>query len=151
MQSRTFTSKADVYSFGVLLYEIFSGGGTPYAELLVGEVVQMVLAGHRLERPSRDTPDGVVELIRECTQLVVARRPAMATVHGWLQRALVSEEIRQSFVGAEPAAEPPMALGSWVAGMDTGVRLGGGASGDQGVNQDGDRGGLIDDADESAL
>lgn len=88
IKSRVYTSKADVYSFGVLVYEMFSHGGTPYAQLAVGEVLAMVEAGHRLDRPSFTTPQGIVELIRECTQMNMVRRPAMSVVRQWLERAV---------------------------------------------------------------
>lgn len=97
INSRVYTSKADVYSFGVLVFEIFSSGGTPYAELQVSEVLSMVEAGHRLGRPSRATPDGVIMLIRECTQMNVAKRPAMAGVRGWFEAAVGEPAVRISF------------------------------------------------------
>jgi serine/threonine protein kinase len=71
-----FTTKSDVYSYGVLLYEIFSGGATPFASLSTGEVMRAVTAGQRLARPRRDTPEDIVELLRDCTQLKVAQRPS---------------------------------------------------------------------------
>lgn len=77
-----------MYSFGVLCYEIFSRGAVPYAELAVEEVLTMVQAGHRLGQPSPTTPAGVLELIRECTQLHVAKRPSMALVASWFEHAV---------------------------------------------------------------
>lgn len=86
--TRTYTAKSDVYSMGVLLWEIYSGGATPYAELAAGEIMAAVRAGHRLARPTASTEEGVVALIRACTQMDVPRRPAMAEVLQRIQTML---------------------------------------------------------------
>ena len=75
-----YTTKSDVYSYGVLLYEIFSDGATPHAAVPTSEVLRAVEAGERLARPSSETPDAILDLIRACTQLTVAHRPSMASV-----------------------------------------------------------------------
>jgi ephrin-A len=96
VRSRTFTSKSDVYSFGVVVWEIFAGGATPYGDLQVQEVSAAVLSGsRRLPRPSPVTPDGVVQLIRRCTELNVGQRPSMAAVCEWLRQACEQPELRR--------------------------------------------------------
>lgn len=80
MTTRAYSAKSDVYSIGVLLWEIYSGGRTPFAELAIGEVVRAVLAGARLPRPSAETPQDIMAIIRACTALEVASRPNMARV-----------------------------------------------------------------------
>ena len=82
--TRVYTAKSDVYSFGVLLYEIFSRGATPHGNLASSEVLGMVKAGELLARPSRDTPAGVLDLMRACTVLNVSQRPSMTTVQARL-------------------------------------------------------------------
>ena len=72
---------------------MFSQGATPYADLNVTEIVELVLSGHQLRRPSVNAPLSVVELIRECTQLNVAKRPAMFTIEKWLTKAVDNPEI----------------------------------------------------------
>jgi serine/threonine protein kinase len=45
------TSKSDVWSFGVVMWEIYSFGRTPYHKLSQKEVVENVIKGFRMESP----------------------------------------------------------------------------------------------------
>lgn len=47
-----FTSKTDVWSFGVLLWEIMAMGYMPYSGCTNREVMQLVTSGGRLEPPA---------------------------------------------------------------------------------------------------
>jgi hypothetical protein len=49
--------------------------------------MRAVLAGERLARPHPDTPEDLVELIRDCTQLNVTQRPSMGRVQEQLSSA----------------------------------------------------------------
>lgn len=84
MTLKRYTTKSDVYSFGVLLWEIYSSGDTPYKHICGDDVVRMVLAGEKLQRPTPLTPDTIVKLIRSCTALPATGRPAMRAVHAQL-------------------------------------------------------------------
>eukprot|EP00117_Sycon_ciliatum_P039810 scpid36624/ scgid29356/ Tyrosine-protein kinase BTK; Bruton tyrosine kinase len=46
-----FSSKSDVWSFGILVWELFTGGKTPYPSFNNSQVLDQVLDGYRLERP----------------------------------------------------------------------------------------------------
>ena len=139
--TRMYTSKSDVYSFGVLLYEVFSGGATPYGDLANAEVLPMVRAGHRLQRPSHDTPDDVVALMRACTAAAPGERPSMAAV-------------RKRLAGRAGAAATAWAASGSGGAMAVNHRLllpGSGAGGEEGSGGEGDDGGPIDHGTESAL
>ena len=48
---RMYTAASDVWSFGILCWEVFSFGQTPYAKMGADEVVLSVTRGYRLPRP----------------------------------------------------------------------------------------------------
>ncbi len=50
LYSNRYTSKCDVWSFGILLWEMFSGGDTPYHGLSNGETRDLVENGRWGER-----------------------------------------------------------------------------------------------------
>ena len=69
-----YTSLCDVWSFGVLCWEVFSRGGTPYSGLSNTRSRQMISAGYRMPAPE-GTPDEVYQLMRRCWEYEPERRP----------------------------------------------------------------------------
>ncbi|NWS76319.1 KSYK kinase, partial [Crotophaga sulcirostris] len=74
-----FSSKSDVWSFGVLMWEAFSYGQKPYKGMKGGEVAQMIERGERMERPEV-CPSEVYELMKLCWTYNVDDRPGFAAV-----------------------------------------------------------------------
>lgn len=71
-----FTSRADIYSFGILLYEMFSRK-VAYENLSDVDIIKSVVAGQRphLEFLREDTPKEIVELMIKCWNQVPKKRP----------------------------------------------------------------------------
>ena len=60
-----FSSKSDIWAFGVLCWEVFTCGEMPYGRAKNPEVVDMVQRGQVLERP-KACPIEVYEAMRLC-------------------------------------------------------------------------------------
>ncbi|CAN9504638.1 unnamed protein product [Ophioblennius macclurei] len=71
---RIYTHQSDVWSFGVLLWEIFSLGGSPYPGVPVEELFKLLKDGHRMERPSGCSQQ-LYLMMRDCWHAVPSRRP----------------------------------------------------------------------------
>ncbi|XP_012522088.2 ALK tyrosine kinase receptor [Monomorium pharaonis] len=74
-----FTTKTDVWSFGVLLWEIMSFGYMPYTGCGNLEVMTMVKSGGRLEKPV-GCPDPIYGIMMRCWHPQPDDRPSFATI-----------------------------------------------------------------------
>ena len=54
-----------VVSTGILLWELWTGGKTPYPTFTNSQVLDEVLMGYRLERPKLCPPE-IYDLMRKC-------------------------------------------------------------------------------------
>ena len=81
-----YTCQSDVWSFGVVLYEIFSGGCRPYNHLDTNEkIIQYLLEGQRLAKPD-NCPEGVQLIMGQCWTWSSASRPTFAHLNHELSR-----------------------------------------------------------------
>uniref|UniRef100_A0A9J7YGR9 Tyrosine-protein kinase n=1 Tax=Cyprinus carpio carpio TaxID=630221 RepID=A0A9J7YGR9_CYPCA len=60
-----YSSKSDVWSFGVLMWEVFTEGKMPFEHNQNHEVVMMVTQGHRLYRPQKAAPH-IYSIMKMC-------------------------------------------------------------------------------------
>ncbi|XP_074851161.1 tyrosine-protein kinase SYK [Carettochelys insculpta] len=74
-----FSSKSDVWSFGVLMWEAFSYGQKPYKGMKGSEVAQMIERGDRMECPEA-CPAEVYDLMKLCWTYKVDDRPGFSAV-----------------------------------------------------------------------
>lgn len=74
-----FTSKTDTWSFGVLLWEIFSLGYMPYPCKTNQEVLEFVTSGGRMD-PPKNCPGPVYRIMTQCWQHSPEYRPNFSTI-----------------------------------------------------------------------
>ena len=80
-----FTLHSDVWSFGVVLWEIFSYGAQPYFALSNEEVVEYVRNGNVLKHPP-GTPTEIYDLMVDCWATEPGDRPTASELHVGLRR-----------------------------------------------------------------
>ncbi|ELK02720.1 High affinity nerve growth factor receptor [Pteropus alecto] len=81
---RKFTTESDVWSFGVLLWEIFAYGKQPWYQLSNAEAIECITQGRELERP-RACPPEVYAIMRGCWQREPQQRHSIKDVQARLQ------------------------------------------------------------------
>lgn len=75
IQFSQFTTKSDVWSFGVLLWELFSRGMTPYYQFSNVETAERVVGGYRLGIPQGCTVE-MGNLMQDCWLQDPSARPS---------------------------------------------------------------------------
>uniref|UniRef100_A0A7N6AUB0 Tyrosine-protein kinase n=1 Tax=Anabas testudineus TaxID=64144 RepID=A0A7N6AUB0_ANATE len=70
----SFTIKSDMWSFGVLLYEIITYGKIPYPGMTKGEVISSVQRGYRMPRPD-NCPIELYNMMMSCWKNKPEDRP----------------------------------------------------------------------------
>eukprot|EP00045_Choanoeca_perplexa_P016467 m.223493 g.223493 ORF g.223493 m.223493 type:complete len:840 (-) comp17270_c0_seq2:1876-4395(-) len=78
-----YTSAADTWSFGVLMFEVLTAGQRPYNDMGLSEVVRYLQQGKRLLLPD-STPPHLVQLSTSCWTMPAIERPSMSAVHAAL-------------------------------------------------------------------
>uniref|UniRef100_A0A673J9Z3 Fibroblast growth factor receptor n=1 Tax=Sinocyclocheilus rhinocerous TaxID=307959 RepID=A0A673J9Z3_9TELE len=84
---RIYTHQCDVWSFGVLLWEIFTLGGSPYPGVPVEELFKLLKEGHRMDRPSTCTHE-LYMMMRDCWHAIPSQRPTFKHLVEDLDRTL---------------------------------------------------------------
>ncbi|XP_056396066.1 tyrosine-protein kinase receptor UFO isoform X2 [Hyla sarda] len=87
LADRVYTTKSDVWSFGVTMWEIATRGQTPYPGVENSEIYDYLRQGNRLKQPP-DCLDGLYELMASCWQLNSKDRPTFETLHAELEKIL---------------------------------------------------------------
>ncbi|XP_030565385.1 tyrosine-protein kinase Abl isoform X1 [Drosophila novamexicana] len=90
-----FSTKSDVWAFGVLLWEIATYGMSPYPGIDLTDVYHKLEKGYRMERPPGCPPE-VYDLMRQCWQWDAADRPTFKSIHHALEHMFQESSITEA-------------------------------------------------------
>ena len=79
-----FTIKSDVWSFGILLYEIVTYGRLPYPGMIPSQLLEAIQQGYRMLCP-QGCPDQLYEIMCECWREDPESRPTFETLQWKLE------------------------------------------------------------------
>ncbi|XP_058523605.1 tyrosine-protein kinase Mer [Ochotona princeps] len=89
LADRVYTSKSDVWAFGVTMWEIATRGMTPYPGVQNHEMYEYLLHGHRLTQPE-GCLDQLYEIMYSCWRTDPLDRPSFSTLRQQLEKLLES-------------------------------------------------------------
>ncbi|KAL0978740.1 hypothetical protein UPYG_G00174530 [Umbra pygmaea] len=91
LQTQKFTTKSDVWSFGVLLWELLTRGASPYPQVDPYDITHFLLKGRRLPQP-QFCPDNLYLLMLQCWEPDPEFRPDFHMLNVTVQDMLLSLE-----------------------------------------------------------
>ncbi|XP_070563735.1 muscle, skeletal receptor tyrosine protein kinase-like [Ptychodera flava] len=89
-----FTTYSDVWSYGVLLWEIFTYALQPYYGISHTEVIRHVQSGQILQCPD-NAPEEIYQFMKMCWRMLPMDRPSFSTVHSMIR------QLQHKFAGQE--------------------------------------------------
>lgn len=78
-----FSTAGDVWSFGVVMWEVFSFAMQPYFGVSNEQVTDFIRRGRTLSRPA-DCPHKIYEIMKDCWNMTPSGRPSFSELHSML-------------------------------------------------------------------
>ncbi|KAM3603037.1 uncharacterized protein V6R79_015519 [Siganus canaliculatus] len=107
IQYRKFTSASDVWSYGIVMWEVMSYGERPYWDMSNQDVIKAIEEGYRLPAPM-DCPPGLHQLMLDCWQKDRAERPKFDQIVGILDKMIRNPNTLKTPVGTCTRAISPL-------------------------------------------
>ncbi|XP_077609319.1 ephrin type-A receptor 10, partial [Crocuta crocuta] len=131
LQFGHFSSASDVWSFGVVLWEVMAFGERPYWDMSGQDVIKAVEDGFRLP-PPRNCPSPLHRLMLDCWQKDPGERPRFSQIHSLLSKMVQDPEPPKCAAPTSPRSPTPLAdrafstfpsfgsVGAWLEALDLG-------------------------------
>ncbi|XP_030890891.1 ephrin type-A receptor 10 [Leptonychotes weddellii] len=131
LQFGHFSSASDVWSFGVVMWEVMAFGERPYWDMSGQDVIKAVEDGFRLP-PPRNCPSPLHCLMLDCWQKDPSERPRFSQIHSILSKMVQDPEPPKCATTASPRPPTPLAdrafstfpsfgsVGAWLEALDLG-------------------------------
>ncbi|KAL5022773.1 hypothetical protein ScPMuIL_001928 [Solemya velum] len=88
LKKQTYSSASDIWSFGVVLWEIFSYGAVPYSGISKNVLVEKLSKGERLEKPKLCTEE-IFSIMSSCWCVDKSERPSFQDI---MERVMIIME-----------------------------------------------------------
>ena len=85
-----FSIKSDVWSFGIVLYEMITRGRFPYTGMDSKQVKEALKQGYRMPRPN-GCPDKLYDIMQKCWEPAPSARPTFETLKWLLKDFFVAD------------------------------------------------------------
>ncbi|XP_075961842.1 ephrin type-A receptor 10 isoform X4 [Anarhichas minor] len=129
IQYHRFSSASDVWSFGIVMWEVMSYGERPYWDMGNQDVIKAIEDGFRLPAPV-NCPPHLHQLMLDCWQKERTERPSFSQIHSALSKSIRSPDgIGSSTLARRygPVVHRPLpsfpsfnSVGEWLDAVDMG-------------------------------
>ncbi|XP_034016095.1 ephrin type-A receptor 7 [Thalassophryne amazonica] len=133
IQYHRFSSASDVWSFGIIMWEVMSYGERPYWDMGNQDVIKAIEDGFRLPAPV-NCPPHLHQLMLDCWQKERTERPTFSQIHSALSKSIRSPDgigsstlARRTLSSSITLAERPLpsfpsfnSVGEWLDAVDMG-------------------------------
>uniref|UniRef100_A0A3Q3N117 Ephrin type-A receptor 10 n=1 Tax=Labrus bergylta TaxID=56723 RepID=A0A3Q3N117_9LABR len=120
IQYHRFSSASDVWSFGIVMWEVMSYGERPYWDMGNQDVIKAIEDGFRLPAPV-NCPPHLHQLMLDCWQKERTERPTFSQIHSALSKSIRSPDgIGSSTLRPLPSFPSFNSVGEWLDAVDMG-------------------------------